>query len=71
MVKGENGAKLADMSLLAPGPIVADDACGKKQKQGHGTFAQIVADGSLWELVQVRTRQNKDKDSNKEMAPSA
>ena len=42
MVKGEKGAKLADMSLLAPGPIVADDACGKRQKQGHG-----IMDGSL------------------------
>ena len=47
MVKGGEGVKLADMSLLAPGPIVADDARGKGQKQGHGTFAQIVADGSL------------------------
>ena len=42
-VNGEGGemAKMADMSLLAPGPIVADDACGKRQKQGHG-----IMDGS-------------------------
>ena len=69
MVKGEKGAKLGDMSLFAP-----DHACGKRQKKGHATFAKIVADGSLGELIQVRTRQNKDKDSNKEMeslAPSA
>ena len=36
MVKGEKGAKLADMSLLAP-----DDACGKRQKQGHATLLRL------------------------------